>query len=561
MEKKHISWPVWLRRASQSGFMLLFLYLFIQAAYHPINRLGGRVTLFFDLDPLAFLSAWIASHQIASSMLLALITLGATIIFGRWFCGWVCPVGTLHNMMTAWRKSSAKARLTVGGYTKWQKSKYYLLGGLLVSALLGLNLVGWFDPFSFFYRSTAIVLYPTANDGIKSLFTWIYQADPGVGKARLTVVTEPIYEVLRRHVLAASQPHFYGTFLIALIFFAILLLNLYRARFWCRYICPLGALLGVAAKNPIVRLQRNDEICNKCRLCVTDCQGGANPDIAEGWRPSECFYCWNCHDSCPLHAVTFHVDIPGAKGFTAPFQWLRNFFRSPRPMPLDLKRRSLLVSGAAGIGAVLLVRSSAMGEASEFNPALIRPPGAVGEDEFLSKCIRCGECMKVCPTNAIHPAMSEGGMAGLWTPVLKMRIGYCDYECTLCSQACPTHAIQKLVLEDKQKLCIGTAFFDRNRCLPYASARSCIVCEEHCPTPKKAIWFQEVPVMTPDGSYATLKQPRLNPDLCIGCGICEYKCPISDERGVRITSVGETRNPKNQIFLPDAYSGYGSGQN
>jgi ferredoxin len=463
--------------------------------------------------------------------------------------------------MTAWRKLTAKARLTVGGYTKWQKSKYYLLGGLLVAALLGLNLVGWFDPFSFFYRSTAIVLYPTANDGIKSLFTWIYQADPGVGKARLTVVTEPIYEVLRRHVLATSQPHFYGTFLIALIFFAILLLNLYRARFWCRYICPLGALLGVAAKNPIVRLQRNDEICNNCRLCVTDCQGGANPDIAEGWKPSECFYCWNCHESCPHHAVTFRVDIPGAKGFTAPFQWLRNFFRSPRPMQLDLKRRSLLVSGAAGIGAVLLVRTSAMGEGREFNPALIRPPGAASEDEFLAKCIRCGECMKVCPTNAIHPAMSEGGMAGLWTPVLKMRIGYCDYECTLCSQACPTHAIQKLIVEEKQKVRIGTAFFDRNRCLPYASARSCIVCEEHCPTPKKAIWFQEVQVMTPDGSYTTVKQPRLNPDLCIGCGICETKCPISDERGVRITSVGETRNPKNQIFLPDAYSGYGSGQN
>jgi ferredoxin len=473
----------------------------------------------------------------------------------------VCPVGTLHNLVTAWRKTSAKARLTVGGYTKWQKSKYYLLGGLLVAALLGLNLVGWFDPFSFFYRSTAIVLYPTANDGIKSLFTWIYQADPGIGKARLTVVTEPIYEVLRRHVLAASQPHFYGTFLIALIFFAILLLNLYRARFWCRYICPLGALLGVAAKNPIVRLKRNDEICNDCRLCVTDCQGGANPDIAEGWKPSECFYCWNCHESCPLHAVTFRVDIPGAKGFTAPFQWLRNFFRSPRPMQLDLKRRSLLVSGAAGIGAVLLVHTSAQGEGSEFNPALIRPPGAVGEDEFLAKCIRCGECMKVCPTNAIHPALSEGGMAGLWAPVLKMKIGYCDYECTLCSQACPTHAIQKLTVEEKQKLRIGTAFFDRNRCLPYASARSCIVCEEHCPTPKKAIWFQEVQVMKPDGTYATVKQPRLNPDLCIGCGICETKCPISDERGVRITSVGETRNPKNQIFLPDVYSGYGSGQN
>src|SRR5581483_5864646 len=109
------------------------------------------------------------------------------------------------------------------------------------------------------------------------------------------------------------------------------------------------------------------------------------------------------------------------------------------------------------------------------------------EDEFLTKCIRCGACMKVCPTNAIQPAVLEGGLAGLWAPVLKMKLGYCDYECNLCSQVCPTHAIELLTLEQKQQIRIGTAFFDRNRCLPWVSARTCIVCEEHCPTPRKAI--------------------------------------------------------------------------
>jgi len=240
----------------------------------------------------------------------------------------------------------------------------------------------------------------------------------------------------------------------------------------------------------------------------------------------------------------------------APFRWLKHFFVPLRPQRLDLGRRSLLVAGAAGVGSVLLIHTSVLGEGHTYNPALIRPPGSTPEEEFLGKCIRCGECMKVCPTNAIQPAVTEGGIAGLWTPVLKMKLGYCDYECNLCSQVCPTHAIDCAALEVKQRIRIGTAFFDRNRCLPYAFARTCIVCEEHCPTPKKAIWFQEVQLMAPDGTLTSVKQPRVNPELCIGCGICENKCPITDQRGVYVSSVGETRNPNNQALL-DSALGYG----
>jgi ferredoxin len=236
------------------------------------------------------------------------------------------------------------------------------------------------------------------------------------------------------------------------------------------------------------------------------------------------------------------------------FRWIKHFFRPPRAVRMNLGRRSLLLAGGAGAGTTLLARIGPQGEQRTFEPSLIRPPGSSTEDEFLSKCVRCGECMRVCPTNAIHPAVSEAGWTGIWTPLLKMRVGYCEYECNLCSQVCPTHAIGQLMLEEKQKIRIGTAFFDRNRCLPYASARTCIVCEEHCPTPKKAIWFQEVEVMTPAGTLVTVKQPRVNPELCVGCGICENKCPIADRRGVYVTSVGETRNPKNQIFLSEGYS-------
>lgn len=174
------------------------------------------------------------------------------------------------------------------------------------------------------------------------------------------------------------------------------------------------------------------------------------------------------------------------------FRWIRNFFRPPQAARLDLTRRNVILGGVAGVGTVLLVRSSALGEGRTFSPELVRPPGSVAEDEFLSKCVRCGECMKVCPTNALQPSLTEGGIAGLWTPVLQMRLGYCEYECNLCSQVCPTQAIKRTSLKEKQQVRIGLAFFDKNRCLPYAFARTCIVCEEHCPTPKKAIWFQRL---------------------------------------------------------------------
>ena len=135
---------------------------------------------------------------------------------------------------------------------------------------------------------------------------------------------------------------------------------------------------------------------------------------------------------------------------------------------MDLKRRSLLTAGIAGLGGGLLFHAQPAAAKRNLNPAFIRPPGALAEEDFLSKCIRCGECMKVCPTNAIQPALLESGVEGMWSPLLKMRLGYCEYKCTMCSQVCPTGAIRKLPLAEKQKTRLGLAAVDKNRCLPYA---------------------------------------------------------------------------------------------
>jgi MauM/NapG family ferredoxin protein len=234
-------------------------------------------------------------------------------------------------------------------------------------------------------------------------------------------------------------------------------------------------------------------------------------------------------------------------------RWVASFFRPPKGTEVDLGRRHVLTAGVIGLSGGLILRVQPLAQGRTFDPGLIRPPGSMPEDEFLGKCIRCGECMKVCPTNAIHPALLEAGIEGLWSPFMKMRLGYCEYECSLCSQVCPTGAIRKMPLEEKQKIKIGLAFFDKNRCLPYAYARPCIVCEEHCPTPKKAIWFEETTVNNSGGEKVAVKQPHVDAELCIGCGICENKCPVADRAAVYVTSVGEARNPKNQILLTDPY--------
>ena len=201
----------------------------------------------------------------------------------------------------------------------------------------------------------------------------------------------------------------------------------------------------------------------------------------------------------------------------------------------------------------------------ERDARLIRPPGSLDEKSFLGRCIRCGACMKVCPNNALHPAAGEAGIEGLWTPVLAARIGYCEPSCSLCGQACPTGAIWEFTAREKgwaagipaapssppaaQPIRIGTAFYDRGRCLPWAMATECIVCEEWCPTSPKAIYLRPAEVADAAGGSKTVRQPYVDPARCVGCGACEYACPVQDRPAVYVTSIGESRSKSNQILL------------
>ena len=510
-----------IRRIVQGLFLLLFLFLFIQTESKGNDELGYPVRLFLDFDPLVLVTTLLSAHAAAKAFTLSLITIVVTIVFGRVFCGWACPLGTLNNIVGSIRK-----KRPVGMYGKLYRVKYYILIAMLVSALFTLQPVGIMDPLSVLIRSFSTSVFPLFNYAVRSFFDTAYTLNPlGIAAA-----TEPVYAVLKKTVLSFEQTSYNQSVFIGVIFFVILGLNLIEKRFWCKYLCPLGAFLGILSRYSLFK-RSVTEGCTSCGACATVCQGNAQPDTKEHWRNTECLMCWNCDDICPENAIRF------------------GFGKKRAPASMDLGRRRVIASIVSGVVAVPLLRTVPIAKTNALDPVLLRPPGSLEEKEFLKRCVKCGECMKVCTTNGLQPTLLEAGAEGIWSPMLVPRIGYCEYRCTLCGQVCPTGAIKKLSLEEKAKVKIGLAMIDKGRCLPWAHATPCIMCEEVCPTPKKAIWFEKVRVRDRKGTVQTLQQPRVDLELCIGCGICEAKCPVLGRPAIYVSNVGESRSKDNQLLL------------
>ncbi len=497
------SW-VTVRRAVQIFFFLLFVWLFLQAEYGGQDTLAWPVDLFFRFDPLVLAVNLLTFSPLVLGLLWSLIFLGLTVVLGRFFCGWVCPLGTT---LDGCRHLLFAPRPDQGVATRWRRLKYYLLIALLAGAPLSLNLAGLLDPLSLLWRTLAIVFYPGLSYAIEKASLAFYS----LGEP-FTYVSEPLYRFCKATILPFRAPVFLLPFLTLVLFGLLVAAERLDRRFWCRALCPLGALYGLIARISLLR-RVPAVLCRDCGDCVQICKMGALVE-KDRHQSAECQLCLRCLAECQQGRVRF--------------VWRS---RAPRAA-LDLGRRQVVNALVMGAAAVPLVRLGSLGRRpDEF---LLRPPGAQEEGEFLSRCVRCGECMKVCLTNGLQPVLWEGGLEGLYTPRLVPRLGYCAYSCTLCGQVCPTGAIPRLEPAVKQAMSLGTAFLNRSRCIPYTEAQDCLVCEEHCPVSPKAITFVDQEVLNHKGAKVMVKLPVVHPDRCIGCGHCEHVCPVGGAAAIRV---------------------------
>ena len=534
---------MWVRRLSQGFFLVLFLLLLVktrlpQDIYIDYTatfenqkeiRLGFPVAFFFHLNPLIALTSMISGGQWVSGFWWAAGLMAATFLLGRFFCGFVCPFGAIHHLVSVVKPALKGRRLIEANQKKTsQRFKYFLLVALVIGALLGVNYTGLMDPIAFLYRGLALAVLPGIGIGLKEFFDLMAMSD-----FKWLNLLSYGGESLVSPVFGFGYPSFKTGWIIGALFITILFLNRIRPRFWCRSLCPLGALLGLCSRFSPLVLEKDQSRCTDCNRCVKQCQGAASPKPGIRWEKAECLMCFNCFAACPEDAVTFR------------FRWAPG--QSPKP---DIGRRAVL--GGLMVGFCLPFLGRLDGQVHKVsNPSLIRPPGSLPEDAFLTLCQRCGLCMKVCPTNAINPTLTEAGVAGFWTPTLIMTSGYCEYSCTLCGSVCPTGAIREITSREKAErpIRIGSAFVDRGKCLPWSGNGPCIVCEEVCPTSPKAIYLRKTTLPDRNEEPIKVQLPHVELKRCVGCGICENKCPVAGSPAIFVVAAGESRSPKNQILI------------
>jgi ferredoxin-type protein NapF len=489
------------RRYFQTFFLVLF-FAFLTLTIWPL----GAVYLgaFLLADPLIALNS-LAGAIWKWEMLLAVFFLILTFFLGRAFCGYVCPFGFIIELLGPKDQKLAKSKVREF-LLKLPVHILIVSAGLL---LFGSTLYLVLDPLALLTRTSATVLYPLLDIVARLTGDVLYL----IGPLRGTV--DFLTNLLSGIIIFQKPLSYQLQFAIFAMFLLIIGLSFWVRRMWCRHLCPLGALLGLTSRFSLWGRVVDESKCIKCLKCESACPIDAVRCEGLSTDKSRCELSFECADACPTNAVHFGL--------------------KPKTEVYNPGRRAFLtVAGITILSGAFLHTSVSR---REKNQSLVRPPGSQEENNFLALCSRCGQCMKVCPTNVLQPSLFAAGPEGLFTPQMNFDLGYCDWACNECTKVCPTGAIIHLPLSRKRKFKAGRAYIDRNRCIPWADSKNCLVCEELCPLPAKAILFKEQRVLTPKKELVIVKQPQVIADRCIGCGICEFNCPVPYHSAITVRAV------------------------
>lgn len=481
-----------------SLFFLLFLTLFFLGftGIFPENFIKGVVSLQFIPSILKFFKifSWVAAGFV--------VVLILTLLFGRVYCSTICPLGILQDVISYLsKKTKIRKKYKYLKAINWLR--YSFLGLALIFLLSGSILViALLDPYSLFGRIISDIFRPLLLEGNNLLAGLLNHFD--------------VYAMYKIDLVSLHIE----VLIIPIIFLGLIIwMSLKKGRLYCNTICPVGTFLGFLSKYSLFKIKLDTNTCTRCGLCESVCKSGCINTKEQKIDFTRCVGCFNCFTVCPFSSVIFkRTAIPGISKQQA-----------DKNEATDMSKRNFI----AGIGLMLsslpllskaqeLVSYNAHKPVKRNNP--VTPPGAESTEKFNNACTACHLCVNACPTQVLQPAVMEYGLRGLMQPRMDYHAGFCNFECTICSEICPTGAILPILLEDKKLTQLGKANFVKENCIVETEGTDCGSCAEHCPT-------QAVHMVDYENN---LRIPEVDQDICTGCGACEYACPTHPYKAIYV---------------------------
>ncbi|MCX6257206.1 MAG: 4Fe-4S dicluster domain-containing protein [Bacteroidia bacterium] len=424
-----------------------------------------------------------------------------TAIFGRIYCSSVCPLGSLQDITAKIAGWFRKKKMKFSNATNWLR--YSFLALAIISIPAGSFVISLLDPFSNSGRIFNSLLKPCVV-GVNNLFAKLLIKSGSYG---MSMVDDK---------MAVSAALVFSLCFLVLI--TILVIR--NGRIFCNTVCPVGTMLGFITRFSLFRFRINNQTCTNCFRCEVSCKSGCIDSKNEIIDSSRCVSCFNCMNACSSGAIKYSISRKASYVKT--------------PVVIDDGRRDklkLIFASVFAFSGFSFIKAFVLPEGKGLNTTRpvkkkyqVTPPGSLSLKYFGEKCTACHLCVSACPSQVIRPSFMEYGLQGIFQAHMDYNSGYCNFECTLCTEVCPSGALLPVSKTDKKLLQLGKSYFIKENCIVFTDNTDCGACSEHCPT--KAVHM--VPYK------GKLKIPEVNNKICVGCGACEYACPVKPFKAIYV---------------------------